>query len=544
MKRPLKIAIAQINPTVGDFEGNLNLIYARASEADQKGADMVIFSELALSGYPVWDLANKPSFVSAGLRALGRLQKMSARLKPLIVIGFIDPKKGGKKSFNALAGIHRGKIIHKQYKMLLPTYDVFLEHIFFQPGEDFRLFEFKGWKIGTSICEDLWDDEYKEKPTHRLSELGAELIINISASPFHRRVGPIRESLVCRQSKKCGVPLVYVNQIGAQDDLIFDGRSLVATPDGKIRFRAPAFVEGLFLFNLGGSNPLLVKAEADAVRLMYEALTLGVRDYCRKNGFKRAVLGLSGGIDSALTAALAADALEPKNVLGVTMPGPYSSQGSIDDSEALAKRLEIEFRQISITEAYHSARGRRCVNELQNEISLADENFQARLRALELMYISNSEGRLLLSTGNKSELAVGYCTLYGDMCGGLSVLGDIFKTDVYKLARYRNKISSVIPEATLSKPPSAELRPDQTDQDSLPPYDKLDAILRSYIEENASRVEIEKKQKGRIASEVIRKILGLVDHNEYKRRQAAPTLRVSQKAWFGRRMPITNRFRD
>ena len=285
-QKKLTIAIAQINPTVGDFEGNLRLIHSRVLEADRKGADMVIFGELAVCGYPVWDLANKPRFVSAGLDSLKKIQKISAKLKPLVIIGFIDQKSGQKKTFNALAAIHKGKIIHKQYKTLLPTYDVFLEQIFFHPGETSRLFEFKGFKIGTSICEDLWDDEYEQKPTLELSRMGADLIINISASPFHRRVGPIREALVSRQSKKCGVPIVYVNQVGAQDDLIFDGRSLIATPDGSIRFRAPAFEEGLFMYKLNGRNNPAEKSSSEEIPLMYKALKLGIHDYCRKNGFK------------------------------------------------------------------------------------------------------------------------------------------------------------------------------------------------------------------------------------------------------------------
>ncbi|MBI4430918.1 MAG: NAD+ synthase [Candidatus Omnitrophica bacterium] len=541
--KPLNIAIAQVNPTVGDFEGNLQRIYSRVREAHKKRADIVIFSEMSICGYPVWDLANKPRFVAAGLRALKKLQKMTARLRPLVIVGFIDRQAGEKKSFNALAAIYRGGIVHKQYKTLLPTYDVFLEQIFFQPGGKSRLFEFKGWKIGTSICEDLWDDDYEEKPTQKLSELGAEFIVNISASPFHQNVGPVREALVTRQSRKCGVPIVYVNQTGAQDDLIFDGRSLVATPDGRIRFRAPAFEEGLFMFKLGAVHPR-PRGNPERVRLVYAALKLGIRDYCRKNGFTHVVLGLSGGIDSGLTAALAADALGAENVLGVTMPGPYSSEGSIQDSRELAEKLGIEFREIPITGMYDEARRQRYGETKGREITLADENFQARLRGLELMYISNSEGRLLLSTGNKSELAVGYCTLYGDMCGGLCVLGDVFKTEVYKLARFRNGISPVIPAATLRKPPSAELRPNQTDQDSLPPYDQLDKILRDYVEENLSRAEIEARYRSRISPSVIFRVLNLVDHNEYKRRQAAPTLRISTKAWFGRRMPITNRFRD
>lgn len=539
--KKLRLAIAQINPTVGDIEGNFQLIYGRCLEAHRRKVNLVIFSELALTGYPVWDLANKPRFVTLGKTMLKRLMTKTARLKPAVILGFIDGKTGQKKSYNALAVIHKGHLIHRQYKTLLPTYDVFLEQIYFMPGDEFRTFRFKGWNIGTSICEDLWDEDYTAKPTARLSALGAEVVINISASPFHRDVGRIRDALVRRQARRNKVSIVYVNQVGAQDELIFDGRSMMASARGVITFRAPAFKEGLFVCDLPStkrSAPVAVTSEA----LVYEALKLGVRDYCRKNSFNNVVIGLSGGIDSALTAVIAADALGPEHVLGVTMPGPFSSEGSVEDSRTLAENIGISLRRIPIVPLYELARSERDVSG-RDSITLADENFQARLRSLELMYISNSENRLLLSTGNKSELAVGYCTLYGDMCGGLCVLGDVYKTDVYRLARYRNRISPVIPRATLEKPPSAELRPDQTDQDSLPPYDLLDDILRLYIEENLSRTDIEKRVRGRTTRATVHHVLDLVDHNEYKRRQAAPTLRISHKAWFGRRMPITNRYR-
>jgi len=572
---PLKIAIAQMNPTVGDYPENTAKILRWIDEAEQKGADLVVFPEAALCGYPVWDLANKKQFVDEGLKCLARIVAATRGKEIAVVLGFIDRSTGNgergtekftnselktQNSFNALAWIEKGKIRTVYHKQLLPTYDVFLEEIFFRPGLETKVIPFKGHKIGLTICEDIWDERYKVKPLAALAKKRVDLVLNISASPYYRDVAQVRERLLKKQTRRHGLPVLYVNQVGGQDDLLFDGRSMFMNAKGRVLFSAPAFEEGLFFMD----EPLAPCRKREEVNEIYDALVMGVRDYFRKNGFKRAVVGLSGGIDSALVATIAVDALGKDAVKGVTMPGPFSSEGSWKDSEQLAKNLEIKFEVRPIKGMYefflNKKTGTRTshLGTRQNEESkrvpspesrvpnLAMENLQARLRGLELMFISNDEGRLVLTTGNKSELAMGYCTLYGDMAGGLAVIGDVYKTDVYRLARYRNTvpipIKQVIPEASLTKAPSAELRPNQKDQDSLPSYDVLDEVLCLYIEKNLSCDEIIRKFKGKIPGAVVTDVVRKVDHNEYKRRQTPPILRVTEKAWFGRRMPITNRF--
>lgn len=565
-----------MNPIVGDLPHNAGEIIRRIDEAEKRGLDWVIFSELALSGYPVWDLANKKGFIDAGLAHLEKITRATRGKKVLAILGFIDRGPAGShKAYNALAVLSNGKVIHKQYKSLLPTYDVFLEQIFFEPARDQKIFTYKGLKVGTTICEDLWDEQYPLKPMKVLAQKGARVIVNISASPYHGRVEQVRDALIRKKSRETGAYFIYVNQVGGQDDLIFDGCSLVASPDGEVLFRGEPFQENLYEVQLDiprkavksrgtvrGKQPERRLGCGDAGE-MYRAICLGVRDYVRKNGFKRVVIGLSGGIDSALTAAIAVDALGPEAVIGVAMPGEFSSEDSLRDARELAKILKIEFRVQPITEKYHQFL-REAKKAEAGPVTSAMENLQARLRGMELMYISNDEGAMLLSTGNKSELATGYCTLYGDMSGGLCVLGDVYKTDVYRLADYRNRIAAVIPEAIIRKAPTAELRPNQKDQDSLPPYDVLDTVLYHYIEENRSCEEIVRKVAGRspapiragrgwrlerigtnrqISSAVVRDIIHRVECNEYKRRQAPPILRVTEKAWFGRRMPITNHFR-
>ena len=602
----LKIGIVQMNPIVGDLPHNTAQIIRRIDEAEKRGLDWVIFSELALSGYPVWDLANKKGFIDAGLAHLKKITRATRGKKVMAILGFIDRGPAGShKAYNALAVLSNGKVIHKQYKSLLPTYDVFLEQIFFEPARDQKIFTYQGLKVGTTICEDLWDEQYPLKPMKVLAQKGARVIVNISASPYHGRVEQVRDALIRKKSRETGAYFIYVNQVGGQDDLIFDGCSLVASPDGEVLFRGEPFRENLYEVKLDIPRKTVKRKSAVRVKQperrlgcgdageMYRALCLGVRDYVRKNGFKRVVIGLSGGIDSALTAAIAVDALGPEAVIGVAMPGEFSSEDSLRDARELARHLKIEFRVHPITKKYHQflkeakkgaatgclsggrppglpAPGDRPGDRL---VTPAMENLQARLRGMELMYISNDEGAMLLSTGNKSELATGYCTLYGDMSGGLCVLGDVYKTDVYRLAAYRNGQASVIPAAIIRKAPTAELRPNQKDQDSLPPYDVLDTVLYQYIEENRSREEIIRKVAGRspapiragrgwrlgrigagrspapiwtgrqIKSDVVRDIIHRVECNEYKRRQAPPILRVTEKAWFGRRMPITNHFR-
>lgn len=594
MKTPLKIAIAQMNPTVGDYAGNMAKILRWITEAEQNGSDLIVFPEAALCGYPVWDLANKKAFVDQSLKCLKRIAAATRGKKIAVVLGFIDrgaspesrvPEKGTVRqimtvpfSYNALAWLESGKIRTVYHKQLLPTYDVFLEEIFFRPGSETKIVPFKGHKVGLTICEDIWDDRYKVKPLAALAKKNADLVVNISASPYYRGVAASRERLLKVHARRYGFPILYVNQVGGQDDLLFDGRSLFMDAKGRVPFRAPAFEEGLFFFDrtlakekgsgpfksLGGLTPFPIEE-------IYSALVMGVCDYFRKNGFKKAVIGLSGGIDSALVAVIAVDALGKDAVKGVTMPGPFSSEGSWKDSEQLAKNLGIEFEVRPIKGMYEfflnkktgtrtsylgtrqSEEPKRGASPESRVPSLAMENLQARMRGLELMFISNDENRLVLTTGNKSELAMGYCTLYGDMAGGLAVIGDVYKTDVYQLARYRNSIRKVIRESILTKAPSAELRPNQKDQDSLPPYEILDEILRLYIEKNLSREEIVrnlKKGTGPFSlkrglspfSDLVADVTRKVDHNEYKRRQTPPVLRVTEKAWFGRRMPITNRF--
>lgn len=589
----LKIGIVQMNPIVGDYPHNTEKIIHRMEEAERRGLDWVIFSELALSGYPVWDLANKKGFVEEGLLHLKKITEATRGKKVLAILGFIDKGPvGSRKTYNALAVVSGGKIIHKQYKSLLPTYDVFLEQIFFEPATEQKIFNYKGIKIGASICEDIWDQQYSLKPTQVLARKGARVIVNISASPYHGRVAEVRESLIKKKALETGAFFIYVNQVGGQDDLIFDGRSLVADPEGNILFRGDPFKEDFYEVTLPIPAKRNKPARASRLRQpawslgcgdageMYRALCLGVRDYVRKNGFKKVVMGLSGGIDSALTAAIASDALGAGAAIGVAMPGEFSSEDSLRDARALAQNLKIELRTRPITEKYRlflkevkhanvtlaqaarqpqseqgaggasgelgqaARQGQPGKAAVGGQVTLAMENLQARLRGIELMYISNDEGAMLLSTGNKSELATGYCTLYGDMSGGLCVLGDVYKTDVYRLAGYRNRLSPVIPQATMLKAPTAELRPNQKDQDSLPPYEVLDRVLYYYIEENKSREEIVRLVAAeKISPEVVREIIHRVDSNEYKRRQAPPLLRVTEKAWFGRRMPITNHFR-
>lgn len=553
--KTIRVGLGQINPTVGDFRGNLKKIQAFIQRADEKNCDLVVFPEMTISGYPVWDLAINHGFIAQNLHSLNEIVKFSRRVKVSIVVGFIDegPPNSGK-SRNALAWIAQGKIKLKQYKRLLPTYDVFLEEIFFQPGDQYRVLSWKGLRVGTAVCEDLWDERYAKKPLASLSDRGVNLLVAINASPYHREVARVRDELLKRQSRSYGIPIIYVNQVGSQDDLIFDGRSLVVDEKGRVLYRAPAFEEGLFVYDWDihekNNFSLPLPETVGSPGEIYQALVVGVRDYVEKNRFKSVVIGLSGGIDSALTAAIARDALGPERVVGVTMPGAYSSEGSWKDSKELAKNLGIEIRVYPILKGYDlfmrlRQNSKIKVRKSSKKITLGMENLQARLRGLELMFISNEEARLVLTTGNKSELAMGYCTLYGDMAGGLCVLGDVYKTDVYRLARFRNETEAVIPEATLTKPPSAELRPNQKDQDTLPPYEILDEILKLYIEKNQTPDEIlHSLRSKKVSQKTVREVIHRVDHNEYKRRQAPPILRVTEKAWFGRRMPITNQFQN
>ncbi len=549
-----------MNPVVGDIAGNTAKILEWARQASSEKSDLIIFPEMALCGYPIWDLANHPDFAAATSEAVQRIASETKALNLSMVIGGIDSVKSSvvsssssvarSKVYNSLFWIEGGKVLLTYHKRLLPTYDVFLEDIFFESGKKAGVVKSKLGKIGVMICEDLWDDSYDLKPLAELKKAKTDFVINISASPYFAGVRSRREELLARQSKKYKLSIVYVNQTGAQDDLIFDGASMVYDKAGKKIFQAPFFEEGRYVFEFAKLKPVKT-AKTNATQEMYQALVLGVKDYFRKNGFKKAVIGLSGGIDSALVAAIAVDALGSDAVRGITMPSQYSSEGSWKDSMELAKNLGIQCRVYPIQEKFdfilkqYREQKRRYGDAVPADgtLGLAVENLQARLRGLELMYISNDDGSLVLTTGNKSELAMGYCTLYGDMCGGLAVLGDVYKTQVYELSRYRNSIRHVIPNEILIKAPSAELRPNQKDQDSLPEYDVLDEILCCYIEKNMPLQAIVKQMaKKKVPSEVVLSTLRKTDLAEYKRRQTPPILRVTEKAWFGRRMPITNRF--
>jgi NAD+ synthase (glutamine-hydrolysing) len=544
----IRVALAQLNPTVGDFKGNTAKIVDFILKAEKLRVDLVVFPELSLCGYPVWDLAHRTAFVIQNKKSLREVVKATRGKKINAVVGYVAQANARKsKNFNALAVISNGKIVATQFKILLPTYDVFLEEIFFAPGKIKKPVLIGKTKAGLMICEDLWDDDYSVKPGKALSAQGAEVLVNLSASPYSLQGVKARFDLMQRKAKEYGTWLVYVNQVGGQDDLLFDGRSAVIHPSGSVVYVAPAFKEGLFVTTIDSKQkPKRVNPFHNMMREqdMYRSLAMGLRDYIRKNGFKHVVLGLSGGIDSALVAALAVDALGSEQVVGVAMPGPFSTGHSLTDARALASALKMELREQPISTKFEQFMKETEQGSVKGQVSLAEENLQARLRGLTLMYISNKEGALLLTTGNKSELAMGYSTLYGDMCGGLSVIGDVYKTDVYRLAHYRNRQGKVISDSTLKKSPSAELRPNQKDEDSLPPYSVLDPILQRYIERNEDAQTIISKLRPKGISEaLIRKVLAQVDHNEYKRRQLPPALRTTDKAWFGRRMPITNAFK-
>lgn len=546
----MKVALAQTNQTIGDIPRNVAKIIDYGKKAINLGAEMVIFPELAICGYPPKDLLLKESFVKSNLEGLSQV---AAGLKGIAcVVGFVDFNKGsGRRLFNACAYIKDGQIQAVQYKTLLPTYDVFDEGRYFEPASEYALPLLANKKFGLSICEDIWNDKdiwpqqpYRIDPIEQLVQLSPDVLINISASPFAAGKEHIRHELVRHQALKHKLPVLYVNQVGGNDELIFDGRSIVVNSDGKLIARAKAFEEDLLVVDLDTMTGTIAESPEDKVANTLEALELGVRDYMLKCGFKKAVIGLSGGIDSAVTAAIACSAIGKENILGVAMPSPYSSGHSVEDARQLAKNLDIEFEIIRIEEPMQAFTNILDPHFAGTKPDVTEENIQARLRGITLMALSNKFGYLVLTTGNKSELAVGYCTLYGDMCGGLAVISDLPKMMVYSVARYINERAGkeLIPESTISKPPSAELRPGQLDQDSLPPYVVLDGILQAYVEERRSIEDI-------IAlgykPEVVQDVINKVDHNEYKRYQAAPGLKVTAQAFgSGWRMPIAQRYKE
>ncbi len=547
----MKIALAQLNPTIGDIPGNLRKILAAYARASAMGADVVVTPELSLLGYPPKDLLLKPRFVADNLAALDQLVAQVGRTA--LLVGYVDqsPDRRGLPLHNAVALIAGGKVLAVKHKALLPTYDIFDEMRYFEPGTEQQVFSLKGLALGLSICEDIWTEEpagpvarlYHGNPIADLVEAGADVLVNMSASPFVMGKMAQRAALVRAQAVKYGRPVVYVNQVGGNDELIFDGASFAMDAKGRVVGQLRAFEEDLGLVDLpDGGVPGQLAALPDDMAALRAALVLGIRDYMGKCGFRSAVLGMSGGIDSSLVACLAAEAVGPQNVVGVAMPSRYSSTHSLEDARAVAENLGIRFLVVPI-DGPHRAFETALAEAFKGLApDTTEENIQARVRGTILMGLSNKFGHIVLSTGNKSELAVGYCTLYGDMAGGLAAISDVPKTMVYQLCRHINQYSvrPPIPERVFTKPPSAELKPDQTDQDSLPPYDVLDGVLDLYVRQERSPDEI---VAAGYAPPTVARVLRLVDRNEYKRQQAAPGLKVTSRAFgFGRRMPIAQRY--
>ena len=556
----MKICLAQINLTIGAFKQNVGKICKSINTAREKGADLVIFPEMSVVGYPPKDLLELSGFVDSNLKALEEVKNSVTGISA--IVGFVDRNvaQRGKALYNAAAHIKNRKIVSRHYKSLLPTYDVFDEDRYFEPTHDISIAKISGRKFGISICEDVWGADvvwpgtiHHKDPVECMVRQGAEIIINISASPFTIGKQDVRLKMLTGHAKRNKVPIVFVNQIGGNDDLVFDGNSLVINKEGIVVGRASGFKEELLMvefkgsdLTIGGNKSRSAKKETQYaagegdIESVYNALVLGTRDYVKKCGFKKAVIGLSGGIDSAVTAVIAVKALGKNKVLGVTMPSTFSSKGSVDDSMVLAKRLGIKCELIPIKSVYNAYTKTLSGVFAGLPFDVTEENLQARIRGKILMAISNKHGYLVLTTGNKSELAVGYCTLYGDMCGGLAVISDIPKTMVYRLAEYINRRKEIIPADTIEKPPSAELRPNQKDQDSLPSYDVLDGVLRAYVEESKDVGDI--IEMGYDES-LVKDIINKVDRNEYKRKQAAPGLKVTTKAFgTGRRMPLAQRY--
>ena len=543
----MKIALAQINPTVGDFTGNAAKLRQFSVEALSRGAELVVFPELSVCGYPPRDLVELPAFVS---RSRQVLEELAAGLPDLAIIaGLPSPaaSQTGKTVMNSAALLRQGRIDFIQSKRLLPTYDVFDEMRNFASAPEQHLFSLDGQSVALTICEDAWNDKafwtrrlYGSDPVEELVRAGAQLVLNISASPFHVGKREFRRAMLASIARQHRLPVLLVNQVGGNDSLVFDGSSLALSPSGELIAQARSFEEDLILVDTesmtGDMHEQIPGEEASA----YAALVLGTRDYVQKCGFHRVVVGLSGGIDSSLTAVIAVDALGAENVVGVSMPSQYSSEGSISDARELASNLGISFQVVPIGDIFQSYRTALAAVFKDRAEDVTEENLQARARGGILMAVANKFSALVLTTGNKSELGVGYCTLYGDMVGGLAVISDVPKTLVYRLARYVNSLRPVIPEASITKPPSAELRPDQKDSDSLPPYEILDRILEEYVENLKSAPEI--ADLTGFDPDVIGFVMGLIDRSEYKRQQAAPGIRISTKAFgIGRRFPIAAR---
>ncbi len=549
----MKLALVQLNYHVGNFEENSRKIILHINKAKQEGADLVIFSELAVCGYPPLDLLTRKEFVDEAIHAIQNIAAHCHGIAAIVGGPCLNPQSTGKQLFNSAWFLADGAVQKTVHKTLLPSYDVFDEYRYFQPNGNFEVVNYKEKRLAITICEDLWDDRtgdsafernhlYTLSPMQKLAALKPHFVINIAASPFSYHQKNVRKQVICKKAAHYHLPIVYVNQTGANTELIFDGGSMIVNSQGFITHQLGTFKEEHLLVEMEGiereSSSLL--AQTDAIQLIHDALILGIRDYFNKSGLRKALIGLSGGLDSAVTAALAVKALGPENVEGLLMPSKYSSPHSIEDAVRLAHNLKTEIHQLPIGGIYTSVE-QTLKPVFENRASdVTEENIQARIRGLLLMAWSNKFGHILLNTSNKSEAAVGYGTLYGDMNGGLSVLGDVYKTDVFKLAHYINKHGEIIPGNTIAKPPSAELRPGQQDSDSLPEYDVLDPILFRYIELNHSAESIVKEG---FPEALVSKIIRMVNFNEYKRFQAPPVLRVSGKAFgSGRRMPLVARF--
>jgi NAD+ synthase (glutamine-hydrolysing) len=540
----VKIALGQINTTIGDFTGNADKIVRYSQLAREAGAHLILFPELSVCGYPPRDLVENPAFVARNSEIVNEIAKKTSGIS--VICGYVTPaeSKTGKSVMNSAALLRDGKIAFVQSKRLLPTYDVFDEMRNFAPADHQELVKYEDHDLALTICEDAWNDKdfwnrrmYGVDPVEELVGAGGDLLLNISASPYFLGKQELRRNMLAAIAKHRKVPVAMVNQVGGNDSLVFDGSSEVIAPDGRVIAQGKSFEEDLIYFDTetltGDIHAQPEGAEANA----YGALVLGTRDYVTKCGFPKVILGLSGGIDSALTAAIAVDALGPANVIGVGMPGPYSSKGSITDARRLAEYLKIRFEVIPIGEVFESY-----LRSLSGVFAglpqdVTEENLQARIRGATLMALSNKFGALVLSTGNKSELGVGYCTLYGDMVGGLAVISDVPKTMVYRICNWLNSRKLTIPQETIDKPPSAELRPDQTDQDTLPPYEVLDAILESYVEDGKTAGQIAKEHGIDVA--IAKAVIRMIEKAEYKRQQAAPGIKISEKAFgYGRRFPI------
>jgi NAD+ synthase (glutamine-hydrolysing) len=543
----VKIALGQINPTIGDFSGNSKKIVESARQAHALGAAMVLFPELAVCGYPPRDLLEKPAFVARSQQVVQEIAEAAPQIT--IVCGFVSPAKveTGKSVMNSAAVLRDGAVQFVQSKMLLPTYDVFDELRYFDPAESQKLFLMGGKRLALTICEDAWNDKhfwhrrlYRVDPVDELLREGGNLVLNISASPFHLGKRELRHQMLATIARDNKVPVLFVNQVGGNDSLIFDGSSMVIAPDGRIVAQARSFAEDLVLFDSETMQGDMHEQTAPGDPSAYAALVLGTRDYVHKCGFRKAILGLSGGIDSALTAVIAADALGKENVTGLAMPSQYSSEGSIKDARELACKLGIRFEVVPIGGIFETYRKALAPLFAGQREDVAEENIQSRIRGNILMAMSNKFDELVLTTGNKSELGVGYCTLYGDMVGGLGVISDVPKTMVYSLSRYVNSLRPVIPQSTLEKPPSAELRPGQKDSDTLPPYEILDNILEDYVEDYRTAEQI---AAGRgYGVKLVRDVIRMIERSEYKRQQAAPGLKITPKAFgFGRRFPIAQK---